>query len=244
VTAPVLIMAGGTGGHVFPALAVARALREGRREVVWLGTRRGIEARLVPAAGIPVEWIEIEGLRGRGAGRWLSAPVRLARAVMQAVAQMSDWKRKRPAGRALGFAYSDAWDAHCAQVAEVSVDRKTGKIRVHEVWCAVDPGVALQPKNIEAQIESAVMYGVSHALLEQITFSGGEVKQSNFHDYPIMRMNEAPKVTTKVMPTDNPPSGMGEVGLPPVGAAIANAVAVITGKRLRSLPLDANLLKA
>lgn len=93
MSAPVLIMAGGTGGHVFPALAVARALREGRREVVWLGTRRGIEARLVPAAGIPVEWIDIEGLRGRGAGRWLSAPVRLARAVLQALAVV---RRLRP----------------------------------------------------------------------------------------------------------------------------------------------------
>jgi UDP-N-acetylglucosamine--N-acetylmuramyl-(pentapeptide) pyrophosphoryl-undecaprenol N-acetylglucosamine transferase len=93
VTAPVLIMAGGTGGHVFPALAVARALRERSREVVWLGTRRGIEARLVPAAGIPVEWIEIEGLRGRGAGRWLSAPIRLARAVLQALAVL---RRLRP----------------------------------------------------------------------------------------------------------------------------------------------------
>ncbi|MCU0974827.1 MAG: undecaprenyldiphospho-muramoylpentapeptide beta-N-acetylglucosaminyltransferase [Steroidobacteraceae bacterium] len=93
MTAPVLIMAGGTGGHVFPALAVARALREQRREVVWLGTRRGIESRLVPAAGIPVEWIEIEGLRGSGAGRWLAAPVRLARALLQALAVL---RRLRP----------------------------------------------------------------------------------------------------------------------------------------------------
>jgi UDP-N-acetylglucosamine--N-acetylmuramyl-(pentapeptide) pyrophosphoryl-undecaprenol N-acetylglucosamine transferase len=86
-------MAGGTGGHVFPALAVARALREARRDVVWLGTRRGIEARLVPAAGIPVEWIEIEGLRGRGAARWLSAPARLLRALLQALAV---FRRLRP----------------------------------------------------------------------------------------------------------------------------------------------------
>jgi UDP-N-acetylglucosamine--N-acetylmuramyl-(pentapeptide) pyrophosphoryl-undecaprenol N-acetylglucosamine transferase len=93
VTAPVLIMAGGTGGHVFPALAVARALREADREVVWLGTRRGIEARLVPAAGIPIEWIEIEGLRGRGVARWLTAPVRLLRAVLQAFAVV---RRLRP----------------------------------------------------------------------------------------------------------------------------------------------------
>ncbi len=93
MSAPVLIMAGGTGGHVFPALAVARALRDAEREVVWLGTRRGIEARLVPAAGIPVEWIEIEGLRGGGAARWLTAPLRLLRAVLQALAVL---RRLRP----------------------------------------------------------------------------------------------------------------------------------------------------
>lgn len=90
---PVLIMAGGTGGHVFPALAVARVLRDRSREVVWLGTRRGIEARLVPAAGLPVEWIEVEGLRGKGAAGWLVAPLKLARAVSQALAV---FRRIRP----------------------------------------------------------------------------------------------------------------------------------------------------
>lgn len=93
MSAPVLIVAGGTGGHVFPALAVARALREARREVVWLGTRRGIESRLVPAAGIPIEWIEVEGLRGRGLAGWLAAPLRLGRALLQALAVL---RRVRP----------------------------------------------------------------------------------------------------------------------------------------------------
>ena len=79
----VMIMAGGTGGHVFPALAIAGVLRA-RRQIVWLGTERGIEARLVPAAGYPVEWIEVEGLRGKGLARWLGAPLRLLRAIAQA----------------------------------------------------------------------------------------------------------------------------------------------------------------
>jgi UDP-N-acetylglucosamine--N-acetylmuramyl-(pentapeptide) pyrophosphoryl-undecaprenol N-acetylglucosamine transferase len=91
---PVLIMAGGTGGHVFPALAVARVLRARGHDVVWLGTRRRIEARLVPAEGIPIEWIDIEGLRGRGLAGWLAAPVKLLRAVSQALAVM---RRVRPA---------------------------------------------------------------------------------------------------------------------------------------------------
>lgn len=91
---PVLIMAGGTGGHVFPALAVARVLRSQRHEIVWLGTRRGIEARLVPAEDIPIEWVEVEGLRGRGPLRWLAAPLTLARALRQALAVL---ERIRPA---------------------------------------------------------------------------------------------------------------------------------------------------
>jgi len=94
VNGPVLIMAGGTGGHVFPALAVARVLRADGHEVVWLGTRQRIEARLVPAAGFPIEWFDIEGLRGRGVAGWLAAPVKLLRAVSQALAVL---RRVRPA---------------------------------------------------------------------------------------------------------------------------------------------------
>ena len=166
-----------------------------------------------------------------------------ARAVIEEAARMADWKRKRT-GRALGIAYSDTWNAHTAEVAEVSVDRNSGKIRVHEVWAVVDCGVALQPGNVAAQIESSIIYGASHALLERITFKRGAVQQSNFHDYPVMRMNEAPLVTVKVIPTDNDPGGIGETGLPPISPAIANAVAKLTGKRLRALPFDQKLLKA
>ncbi|HTY66165.1 MAG TPA: molybdopterin cofactor-binding domain-containing protein, partial [Alphaproteobacteria bacterium] len=117
-------------------------------------------------------------------------------------------------------------------------DRKSGEIRVHNVWCAVDPGVAVQPWNIEAQMLGAITHGASHALYEQVNFVNGEVQESNFDNYRVMRMSEAPEVHVKVIPTpENPPTGLGEVGLPPVGAAIANAFARLTGGvRLRHYP--------
>ncbi len=164
-------------------------------------------------------------------------------AVMREVMAMADWSRPRPAGRALGIAYSDIWETYCAMVAEVSVERKTGMVSVHEIWSAVDTGVALQPKNVERQIESAVVFGLS-GLKEKLLYRDGVPQQSNFHDYPVLRMNEVPKITAKVIVTDNKPGGIGEVGLPPVAPAVANAVFKLTGKRLRELPFDQSLLKA
>jgi isoquinoline 1-oxidoreductase beta subunit len=166
-----------------------------------------------------------------------------AQTVLREAMAMSNWTGKRPAGRALGIAYGDSWETHIGMVTECSVDRKTGKIRVHEVWCAVDTGVALQPRNIQAQMDGNVVFGIS-ALREKLVFKDGMAQQSNFHDYPVLRMDEVPKVTTKVIVTDNKPGGIGEVGLPPVAPAVANAVFKLTGKRLRALPFDESLLKA
>jgi isoquinoline 1-oxidoreductase beta subunit len=158
-------------------------------------------------------------------------------AVLREVAKMANWNKKRPAGRALGVAYSDMWETHMAQVVEISLDKKTGEIKVHNVWAAVDPGVAVLPKNVATQVEGGIVMGVSTALKEQVIIKDGAPQQSNFHDYPVVRMNEVPNITVKVMASDNPPGGIGEAGLPPVAPAIANAVASITGKRLRSLPM-------
>ena len=164
-------------------------------------------------------------------------------AVIREAMAMAGWSRKRPAGRALGLAYSDIWETFTAMVVEVSVDRRTGRVNVHEVWSAVDTGVALQPGNVRAQMESAIVWGLS-ALREKLTYVNGEPQQSNFHDYPVLRMNEVPKITTKVIVTDNKPGGIGEVGLPPVAPAVANAVFKLTGKRLRDLPFKMETLKA
>jgi isoquinoline 1-oxidoreductase subunit beta len=163
-------------------------------------------------------------------------------AVMREAMAMSDWKRPRPAGRALGIAYSDIWESYIAMVADVSVDRKTGKINVHELWSAVDCGVAVQPRNVELQIEGAAIYGLS-GLREKLIYKDGVPQQSNYHDYPVLRGNETPKITTKVIVTNNKPGGIGEVGLPPVAPAVANAVFKLTGKRLRALPFDTSELK-
>jgi isoquinoline 1-oxidoreductase beta subunit len=164
-------------------------------------------------------------------------------AVMREVMAMSDWKRPRPAGRALGIAYADIWESYIAMVAEVSVDRKTGKVNVHELWSAVDCGVAVQPRNVELQIEGAAIYGLS-GLREKLIYKDGVPQQSNYHDYPVLRGNETPKITTKVIVTSNKPGGIGEVGLPPLAPAVANAVFKLTGKRLRALPFDTSELKS
>jgi isoquinoline 1-oxidoreductase beta subunit len=165
------------------------------------------------------------------------------RAVIEEAARMAQWEKKRPRGRALGIAYSDTWNSHVAEVVEVSVDRERGRISVHDVWCAVDCGVALQPKNVTAQIESGVMLGISQALRERVVFKDGRPLHSNYHNYPVLRIEDAPRVQIKVLSTGHRPGGVGEVGLPPVAPAIANAVAALSGKRLRRLPLEQELLR-
>jgi isoquinoline 1-oxidoreductase subunit beta len=158
-----------------------------------------------------------------------------AQAVLREVAAMAKWDGGKAKGnRALGLAYSDIWNSHCAMVVDVSINGTN--IIVHEIWSAVDCGIALQPRNVARQIEGSAVWGVSAALKEKLTIVNGEFQQSNFHDYQVIRANETPRVNVKVMPTDNAPGGVGEVGLPPVAPAISNAIAAINGKRLRGLP--------
>ena len=155
---------------------------------------------------------------------------------------MSNYKKKRP-GRGLGIAFSDYHDTLTAGVAEVSVDKATGKIKVHNYWIAVDPGLVIQPENAQAQLESAIVYGLSGALSEELSMKGGAIQQSNFNDYHVLRMSDMPEIHIKIIATDNPPTGMGEVGIPCVAPAIGNAVAQLTGKRLRHLPMSADRVK-
>ncbi len=168
-----------------------------------------------------------------------------ARKVIETVARMAEWDRARD-GRGLGLAYSDAFGSHCAQVAEVSLNRDTGEIRVHKVWCAIDPGVAIQPLHIEALMMTGITNGTGHALFEQINVVNGEVQESNFDTYRVIRMSEAPEIEVAVVPTPGSPfGGIGQAGLPPTGPAIANAVARLTGGvRLRHYPFTPDRVKA
>lgn len=165
-----------------------------------------------------------------------------ANAVIKAAAEMSDFKRKRP-NRGMGIAFSDYHGTFSAGVAEVSVDRGSGKIKVHNYWVAVDPGLVIQPDHVHGQLESGVVYGLSAALLEELTVKGGAIQQTNFNDYPVLRMSDLPEIHTKIVASNNPPTGMGEIGVVAVAPAIANAVAQLTGKRLRHLPMSAERVK-
>ncbi|UVW30264.1 molybdopterin cofactor-binding domain-containing protein [Massilia sp. H6] len=139
------------------------------------------------------------------------------------------------AGRAHGVALHRSFGSTVAQVAEVSV--KGGQIRVHRVVCAIDCGIAVNPNIVAQQMESGVLFGLSAALYGEITLKDGRVQQSNFGDYPVLRMHEAPQVETIIMPSAAHPEGVGEPGTPPVAPAVAAAVFKLTGQRLRSLPL-------
>jgi isoquinoline 1-oxidoreductase beta subunit len=165
------------------------------------------------------------------------------RKVIERVAEMADWKRKREAGRALGFAFCDYAGSQVAGIAEVSVDRGSGQIAVHDFWCTIDCGVAVQPDNVVAQSEGSIVYGLGLALTERISIRDGAVEQSNFYDYRIPRMNEVPAMHIEVIATDNPPTGVGQMATPLVTPAIANAVASLTGVRLRHTPFTPERVK-
>ena len=167
-----------------------------------------------------------------------------AQAVIKAVAEMADWKKPRGKDRALGIAFSDYHESFSAGIAEVSLDRKTGRIKVHNYWIAGDAGIIVQPENAHAQLEGAVVYGLGSALTEELTYKDGAVQQSNFHNYQVIRMSDMPQIHTKVMVTDNAPTGLGELGVPTVAPAIGNAVFKLTGKRLRQLPMSASRVSA
>ena len=160
--------------------------------------------------------------------------------VLQLAADKSGWKTtpyKHADGslRAMGLALHESFGSIVAQVAEVSVADK--KIRVHKVWCAIDCGTAVNPDLIAQQMEGSVAFGLTAALYGHINLDKGRVQQSNFHDYQMLRLPQMPVVETFIVPSTHSPEGVGEPGTPPIAPAVANALYILTGQRLRSLPL-------
>ena len=167
---------------------------------------------------------------------------RRAEAVLELAAEKAGWGRNLPERVGLGVALQFVFATYMAQVAEVEV-AKDGAVRLRRVVCAVDCGTVVNPDIVRAQIQSAIIFGVTAALYGAITLKDGRVEQANFDTYQILRIDEAPAVEVHIVENTEPPGGMGECGTSCVVPAVANAVFAATGKRLRRMPIDANALK-
>jgi isoquinoline 1-oxidoreductase beta subunit len=161
--------------------------------------------------------------------------------VLELAAERANWGRPLPAGIARGIAVAQSFGSYVAEVAEVSVS-PDGTPKVHRVVAAVDCGMTVNPEIIRRQIEGGIAFGLSAALHGRITLKDGRVEQSNFHDYPVLRMPEMPRVEVHIVASREPPGGIGEPGTPPIAPAVVNAIFAATGKRLRSLPIDRTAL--
>jgi isoquinoline 1-oxidoreductase beta subunit len=160
-----------------------------------------------------------------------------ARATLEKAAEISNWKAPSNPGRAKGVAFLERSGTLSTGVCEISVDKTTGKIRVHHFWSAHDAGVVVHPDNVRAQMEGGIIMGMSSVLKERIDIVDGKVQQSNFDDYQILRMEDIPEsIVTELISSREPPQGVGESSTPLVACAIANAFLALTGKNLRHLP--------
>jgi len=159
-----------------------------------------------------------------------------AKAVLQLAAERSGWGKPRPDGQARGIALCTGFGSFVAQVVQVSVD-KDGAVNPTHVWCAVDCGVQVNPDTIRAQMESGIVFGLSAALHGQITIKDGRVEQTNFGDYRVLRINEAPRIQVDLVKNLEAPGGIGEPGTSCVMPALTNAVFAATGRRIRKLPI-------
>ena len=160
-----------------------------------------------------------------------------AKRVLETAAAKAGWSKKPAKGQALGIAYHLSFGTYVAEVAEVSVEKATGRITVHKVTCAVDCGSVINPDTVTAQMESGIIMGLSAALKEKVEFAGGGVKSANFGDYELLRMSETPEIEVHIVASGDALGGIGEPGVPPAAPAVANAVYAATGTRLRSLPM-------
>ena len=160
-------------------------------------------------------------------------------AALNLAAGKASWGKPLPAGVFRGIAVHESFGSYVAQVAEVSV--KEGEVKVHRVVVAIDCGLAVNPEGVQAQMESSVAYALGAALTSEISFKDGQVVQSNFHDYQVLRMKDMPKVEVHIVQSNEKMGGVGEPGVPPLAPAVANAVFAATGKRIRRLPIGDQL---
>ena len=166
-----------------------------------------------------------------------------ATAVLELVSQKAGWGGPLPKGSGRGVSVQTTFGSYMAQVAEVDVS-KQGDVRVKRITCAVDCGIPVNPNTIEAQVQSAIIYGLTAALYGEITLKDGRVEQSNFDTYRALRMNEAPQIDVHIVQNYEAPGGLGEPGTSALAPAVTNAIFAATGVRLRKLPIDTNQLKA
>ncbi len=158
------------------------------------------------------------------------------RGVLALAAEKAGWGKKLPAGHFRGIAVHETYGSFVAQVAEIAID-KAGSFEIKRIVAAIDCGVVVNPDQVRAQVEGSIGFGLGAALYSKITLTDGVVDQSNFDSYRVLRSSELPKLEVHIVPSTAPPSGAGEPGVPPVGPAVANALAAATGRRSRVLPL-------
>jgi len=219
------------------------------------GVSHGIRLKHWRAVAHPFNLFAIEGLVDEMAAREGLEPLAFRRErlpltpkaarLLDTVERMCDWHAPRPDGRALGLAMSERSGSLGAGVVEISLDRASGRIRVHRVWLAVDGGIIVQPDMARANLESGVVYGLSSVLEERASVKGGAVEQSNFHDYRVLRMSQAPEtIDVEFVDSASQPTGLGELGNPFVAPAVANAFHALTGRRLYHMPFTPERVKA
>ena len=236
----------GDGGHLVASGARNDHYNIPNQLVEWRGASHGVRLKHWRAVGHGPNKFAIECMLDEVAHQQGQDPVALRRklmadspralATLEIVADMADWNGPVQEGRAKGVSFVEHGSLGTG-ICEISVDRSSGKINVHRFWIALDAGVVVQPDNVKAQMEGGIIMGMSSVLKEQITIKEGRVEQSNYHNYPLLRIQDIPEsIETVLIDSNEIPEGVGETATPMVAGAIANAFLKLTGKRLRHLP--------